>query len=142
MEDEANAFAGALLMPARDIRPYFAGRRIDFALLAALKPEWKVAMQSLLMRARALGAVTPNQERYLWQQFSMRKMRLREPPELDFPAERPEAVSRLFQLHTDALGYTLGDLEAVLHMYGCDLVEFYGLQLEPRQKDGPHLRLV
>lgn len=142
MEDEANAFAGALLMPAKDIRPYFVGRRVDFALLAALKPEWKVAMQSLLMRARALGAVTPNQERYLWQQFSMRKMRLREPPELDFPAERPEAVSRLFQLHTGALGYTLGDLEAVLHMYGSDLVDLHGLQLGPQPKGSPHLRLV
>jgi len=60
MEDEANAFAGALLMPANDIRPYFAGRRIDFLLLAALKLEWKVAMQSLLMRARSLGMVTPS----------------------------------------------------------------------------------
>jgi len=75
MEDEANAFAGALLMPANDIRPYFAGRRIDFLLLAALKLEWKVAMQSLLMRARSLGMVTPKQERYLWQQLSIRKVR-------------------------------------------------------------------
>ncbi len=142
MEDEANAFAGALLMPAKDIRPYFAGRRVDFALLAALKPEWKVAMQSLLMRARALGAVTPNQERYLWQQFSIRKMRLREPPELDFPAERPQTVSKLFQLHIETLGYSLDDLETMLHMYGSDLVEFHGLQLGPRQEGGPRLRLV
>jgi Zn-dependent peptidase ImmA (M78 family) len=68
MEDDANAFAGALLMPAADIRPYFVGRRVDFALLAALKPEWKTAMQSLLIRARALKLVSHNQERYLWQQ--------------------------------------------------------------------------
>lgn len=142
MEDEANAFAGALLMPAKDIRPYFSGRRVDFALLAALKPEWKVAMQSLLMRARSLGVLTPNQERYLWQQFSMRKMRLREPPELDFPVERPQVVSRLFQLHIDALGYTLEDLETLLHMYSPDLIEFHGLDLRSHKKPGPHLRLV
>lgn len=142
MEDEANAFAGALLMPAKDIRPYFSGRRVDFPLLAALKPEWRVAMQSLLMRARSLGMVTPNQERYLWQQFSSRKMRLREPPELDFPAERPAAVSKLFQLHMDTLGYTLGDLEALLHMHGSELVAFHGLRKEPARASGPSLRLV
>jgi Zn-dependent peptidase ImmA (M78 family)/transcriptional regulator with XRE-family HTH domain len=142
MEDEANAFAGALLMPAKDIRPYFSGRRVDFALLAALKPEWKVAMQSMLMRARSLGVVTPNQERYLWQQFSARKMRLREPPELDFATERPGAVSKLFQLHMDVLGYSLGDLEALLHMHGPELIAFHGLHNEPVRRAGPSLRLV
>lgn len=65
MEEEANTFAGGLLMPASDIRPYFVGRKVDFALLAALKPEWKVAMQSLLMRTRSLKVLSPNQERYL-----------------------------------------------------------------------------
>ncbi len=142
MEDEANVFAGALLMPAADIRPYFAGRRIDFTLLAALKPEWKVAMQSLLMRARSLGMVTPNQERYLWQQFSIRKMRLREPPELDFPAEKPSTVGSMIRLHMDALSYNLKDLEALLHMRAEDIPPFHGFNPDGGGRGGPRLRVV
>ena len=51
MENEAHAFASAFLMPAGDIRPYLQSRRIDLQLLASLKPEWRVSMQSIIMRA-------------------------------------------------------------------------------------------
>ena len=142
MENEANVFAGALLMPAKDIRPFLANRRIDFARLAALKPEWKVAMQALLMRAQTLGMVTQNQGQYLWKQFSKRKMRLREPPELDFPAEQPRAVSKLFQLHIETLGYTLDELEMLLHMRSAELLEFHSIQEHQPKKSRPNLRLI
>ncbi len=83
METEANAFASAFLMPAAEIKQSFRGRRITLELLASLKPEWKVAMQALLMRASGLGLVSPNQARYLWQQISARGWRTSEPAELD-----------------------------------------------------------
>ena len=70
MEVEANEFASSLLMPAPDIIPYFRARRIDLALLAAMKPEWKVAMQALLMRATSLECLSKNQAKYLWKQIS------------------------------------------------------------------------
>ena len=54
MEQQANEFASCFLMPAQDIRPYFAQRRIDLRLLAELKPVWRASMASLLMRARSL----------------------------------------------------------------------------------------
>ena len=84
MEDDANRFAASFLMPTADIRVSFEGRRITLELLASLKLEWKVAMQALLMRAKSLGFVDHNQNRYLWQQLSSRGWRLSEPPELDF----------------------------------------------------------
>jgi len=79
MEDEAQQFASHFLMPDTDIRASFTGRRVTLELLASLKPEWKVAMQALLMKAKSLNAVLPNQYRYLWQQISSRGWRLREP---------------------------------------------------------------
>lgn len=142
MEDEANAFAGAFLMPATDIRPYFSGRNIDFALLAALKPEWKVAMQALLMRARALKVVSPNQERYLWQQFNMRRMKLREPPELDFPKEVPSTISEIIRLHMGTLQYEMKDLETLLHMYAREIPNFYNFTDGMTPRGASHLRLV
>lgn len=142
MEDEANVFAGALLMPANDIRSNFIGRKVDFALLASLKPEWKVAMQSLLMRARSLGFVSPNQERYLWQQFSARRMRLREPPELDFPVEKPSTIGAMIRLHMEALDYDLAGLEALLHMKAEEIPVFHGISSSPNRTGGPNLRVV
>jgi Zn-dependent peptidase ImmA (M78 family)/transcriptional regulator with XRE-family HTH domain len=127
MEQEANEFAVALLMPAADIRPYFMGRRIDLATLAALKPEWRVSMAALLMRAHRLKFLTDNQHTYLWKQISARGYRLREPPELDFDAERPELLEQIIRLHFDALGYTPADLAKMLSVHEHELRELYRL---------------
>jgi Zn-dependent peptidase ImmA (M78 family)/transcriptional regulator with XRE-family HTH domain len=125
MEVEANEFASALLMPASDIKPYFVGRRIDLALLASLKPEWRVAMQALLMRATSLDLITKNQAQYLWKQINARRLRLREPPELDFEPERPTVIETMIRLHKEALGYTSAELARMLHSRERDLSKFY-----------------
>jgi Zn-dependent peptidase ImmA (M78 family)/transcriptional regulator with XRE-family HTH domain len=127
MEQEANAFAVALLMPAPDIRPYFLGRRIDLALLASLKPEWRVSMAALLMRAHKLKFLTDNQHTYLWKQISARGYRLREPPELDFESEQPEVLNQIIQLHLEALGYTASDLSKLLCIHEREFRSLYGL---------------
>ncbi len=79
MEDEANQFASAFLLPPLELKEELRGRRVTLELLASLKKEWRVSMQSLLMAAQDLGAVTDNQARYLWQQISKRGWRIREP---------------------------------------------------------------
>jgi Zn-dependent peptidase ImmA (M78 family) len=127
MEEEANAFASALLMPASDVKPYFLGRKIDLALLASLKPEWKVAMQSILVRATTLEFVTKNQAQYLWKQINARRLRLREPPELDFQAEVPTVITTMVRVHMEALGYAPSELAKLLHVRESDLRYFYGL---------------
>lgn len=139
MEREANAFAGAFLMPANDIRRHFAGHRITLSLLANLKPEWRVAMQSLLFRAGDLGYVKPNQARYLWSQFNAQKIRMREPPELDVPVEQPTLAPRVIQLHLEQLGYSVAELEKVIDMYEEEIPAFHNLKIAPPK---PQLRLV
>jgi Zn-dependent peptidase ImmA (M78 family) len=134
MEDEANKFASAFLMPTADISPYFIGRRIDLGLLAGLKREWKVAMQALLMRATSLGFVSRSQREYLWRQISARGFRLREPPELDFPPERPTVLESLFQVHREALGYSDAELARFLHIFELTLRQQYRLQSEKSQR--------
>lgn len=127
MEEQANEFASALLMPASDIRPYFVGRRVDLALLAALKPEWKVAMQALLVRATNLEFVSKNQAQYLWKQISARRLRLREPPELDFPPEKPTVVETMLRVHREALGYSGAELARLLHFRDYEMEKFYAV---------------
>jgi Zn-dependent peptidase ImmA (M78 family) len=140
MEEEANAFAAALLMPAADIRGSFLGRRIDLPLLAALKPEWKVAMQALLMRATALGFVSKNQTHYLWKQINARRLRLREPPELDFEPEKPTVIETMIGVHTGALGYSSQELAQLLNIYERDLSELYGISAAQPHK--PRLAVI
>lgn len=142
MEKEANEFAAALLMPASDIRPYFVGQRIDLAYLGALKPEWKVAMQALLMRARDLGFVPKNREQYLWKQINARRLRQREPPELDFAPEKPTVIETLVRLHLDRLGYSAGDLAKLLHVYEWDLPSFYSIDRPPPQPQRPKIAIL
>jgi Zn-dependent peptidase ImmA (M78 family) len=140
MEQEANEFASAFLMPTRDIRPHFA-RRIDLRLLAELKPVWRVSMASLLMRARSIGLLAYNQERYLWQQFSIAKIRQSEPPELDFVAETAAVLPDLLNAHIRELGYSIADLASLLHVQAPELACLYGLTVTQDTRP-PHLRIV
>lgn len=140
MEKEANEFAAALLMPANDIRPYFRSRRIDLALLAALKPEWKVAMQALLMRASSLECISKNQAQYLWKQINSRRLRLREPPELDFAREESTVIATMVRMHIDALGYSGAELAQLLHIHEGDLLEMYPPEVPAPQR--PRLTIM
>jgi len=134
MEKEAHAFASELLMPASDIQPLLQSRRIDLSLLASLKPEWKVSMQSIIMRARSLGLLTRNQEEYLWKQMSVRKWRLREPPELDFAPEQPSVVANLVRIFREHLGYSAEELARLLHISEVDLDALYPVEDEGRAR--------
>ena len=141
MEKEANDFASNLLMPAQDIKLYFQGR-IDLRLLARLKPLWRVSMASLLMRAKGLGVLRNNQERYLWQQFSSANIRHSEPPELNFERETPTVMPELFETHIRQLGYPIADLAAMLHSRPEGLRTLYGLGNVSTGPGASHLRIV
>jgi Zn-dependent peptidase ImmA (M78 family)/transcriptional regulator with XRE-family HTH domain len=141
MEDEANQFAAELLMPTADIKPAFDARRVTLELLAALKPEWRVSMQALLVKAKSIGRVDYNQSRYLWQQISARGWRLREPPELDFEHERPTVLKSIINAHLGTLGYTLRDLCSLVPMHEREFIKMYG-PIGDDSPPKPRLRLV
>jgi Zn-dependent peptidase ImmA (M78 family)/transcriptional regulator with XRE-family HTH domain len=138
MEDEANAFASALLMPMKDIKRPLSGR-LTLQRLASLKPVWRTSMAALLYRAKAVGAITPNQSQYLWRQLSKMGYRKNEPAELDFAVEEPVLVPELFRLHLEELGYSLSELASALCLAEKDIVEFYHLDEGERR---PHLTIV
>ena len=138
MENEANAFASALLMPAQDIRPYLSGR-LTIQKLAALKPIWRVSMQALLFRAKTLGFITANQSQYLWRQISTRGYRTKEPPELDFLPEKPDVLQEMIRVHLEDLHYEIEDLCTVLHV---SVDDFRSMHPLPGKPDRPNLHLV
>jgi len=127
MEDEANEFAAALLMPSRDIRPHLSGRPLTIQRLAGLKPIWRVSMAALLVRAKTIGAITGNQSQYLWRQMSSMGYRRTEPPELDLAPEQPTVLPEIIRLHLEELGYDLPDLAAALRTSEDDLKALHPL---------------
>jgi Zn-dependent peptidase ImmA (M78 family) len=140
MENEANTFASALLMPAAEIRVALGGR-IDLRRLAALKPEWRVSMQALLYRAQTLGLIEKPQAAWLWRQFSSQRMKLREPPELDFAPEQPGVLTRMVRLHLDTFGYTRAEFAKLIHFPESRFGELYNLSSAP-PVTGLRLRVV
>ncbi|WP_206456330.1 helix-turn-helix domain-containing protein [Aurantimonas marina] len=142
MEDEANRFASAFLLPPDEMREVFRGRRITLELLAALKKEWRVSMQSILMCAQSVGAVTPNQSRYLWQQISARGWRTREPVSLDFEADRPTVFPTILRSHVEDLGFRPAELVCMSRIGDANFVRFYGSFEDQKQPTRPRLRIV
>ncbi len=140
MEKEANDFASAFLMPATEMKPVFSGRKMTLELLASLKPEWRVSMQSLLMRASSLGVLSSNQSRYLWQQISARGWRLREPAELEIVPEVPSVLKSIIRTHLDDLGFSMAELSRLFPLYEEEFAAMYGVTADPDPK--PRLRLV
>jgi len=140
MEDQANLFAGAFLLPRREMKAAFS-RKVDLRRLAELKPEWKVSMQALLYRAKTVGATNDNQLRYLWQQFNIHRIRHREPPELDFPTEQPIVLPRLLSLHLEDLGYTISTLAQALNWDADEMTAMYGIGTSGAKKK-PVFRVI
>ncbi|MBL7730344.1 MAG: ImmA/IrrE family metallo-endopeptidase [Chitinophagaceae bacterium] len=121
---EANEFAAEFLMPANEIRKDFE-KGISLPLLGELKRKWKVSMISLLYRADDLGLLTPNQKRYLIQQFNQLRIRRREPPELDVPVEKPGLVNQLIRQCMEKLNLHISGMAQLLSIQESEYLELY-----------------
>jgi Zn-dependent peptidase ImmA (M78 family)/transcriptional regulator with XRE-family HTH domain len=120
---EANVFAAEFLMPAGEIIKDFESG-ITLSLLGELKRKWKVSMISLLYRADDLGLLTPNQKRYLLQQFNQQKIRRREPQELDIA---PEQSTRIRKMLADYRGKTKLSVVEMAALFSLEVSEYLEL---------------
>lgn len=130
MEDEANQFASALLMPESDIGAELRGLTIEKA--AYMKPYWRVSMAALIYRARTLNRIDQSKYEYMWRQMSFKGFRTREPESLDFPKERPSVMPALLENMTKNMGYSLEELAAILHLHLKEVVRMYSLTAQNR----------
>ena len=139
MEDEADAFAGAFLLPSDEFTPQL--RRFDLAHLANLKAYWKVSMAAIAMRAGRLNLITPHQKKMFWIEMGRLSYRKAEPNEP--PAEIPEAIYRMIHFHRRELGYSESDIATLLHLNIADFRRLYGDTVPLRSTIAPpRLRIV
>lgn len=128
MEDEADAFASELLMPAADLKAEFARLgQIKLRDLAEMKLYWKTSMAALLMRASHLGFLNENQSRYLWMTMSKLGYRSKnassEPNPI--PREEPANAKKLMALFANELQFSIGDLARLMKLPVEDIKKLY-----------------
>lgn len=137
IEREADYFASALLLPAEAMRREIVSP-VTLTSLAALKPRWRVSVQTLIRRAKDLEIITQRQYGYLFEQVGKRGWRLREPPNLDVPVEKPRAVRKMAELlYGDPIDYVRMGADLHLNaMFARQIVEAHGSRADlPRDKD-------
>lgn len=140
MEEEANEFAAALLMPKRGILEDLSSRKLTLPYLGQLKLKWQVAISALIYQARELGVISPYEATSLW--IGMKEYRKKEPPQFDFPNEQTKLVPDLIKAHLEQLGYSLHELALGLRTSPDEFANMYGLNAQEKKEQRPKLKLV
>lgn len=117
-EREADLFAEEFLMPAAEVRSEL--REMDLRRAAALKPYWRVPMQSLILRAEHLGVISNGRCRSLHAYMNKLGYLPIEPMPLD--REEPTVLADMFSVHLDEHGYSFAELADTLGMYEDEFV--------------------
>lgn len=133
VEAEADRFAGALLVPAEELRAELR-RPVTIQSLAALKPRWRVSMKALAYRARTVGIISPSQAARLFQQMSQMGWSKGEP--LPITGEEPTVIRDVVSIHLTQHRYDVAQLSDLARCTPSDFQERYLPQ------DGPRLRLA
>lgn len=134
MEEEANIFASAFLMPRDDIRHEFHSMSLE--RLKILKLTWKTAMSALVRRARDLGKISEPSYKYYNVEMSKRGWRTQEPAPIQEDIEKPRIVPQLIQAHISKLNYSLSELSELFGWSEHEVEELFNISSRPR------LRLV
>lgn len=100
IEKQANQFAAAFLMPAKDIADELPSSS-DWPHLMKLKNKWQVSIAALLVRAKTLDIMDDRTYTQAWKYLSVRGWRKREPGELGQP-EEPVLLRRAIRVAENA----------------------------------------
>lgn len=138
MEDEADMFAGAFLLPSSEVRPQL--RRFDLRQLMNMKVYWKVSMAAIAVRADRLGLITPYQRKSFWMEMGRLGYRKREPNEPS--REAPALLRRMISFHLKKLGYSIADIAKLLHLTIDEFQTMYRPEIVGDSPSPGFLRLV
>jgi Zn-dependent peptidase ImmA (M78 family)/transcriptional regulator with XRE-family HTH domain len=97
LEQQAEEFASAFLMPAADVLSYLPQGHVSWADLEEAKRVWGVSIQALLVRAHRLGTISDRVYQQAFRHLSRQGWRRNEPIELG-PPEEPQLLARALTL--------------------------------------------
>lgn len=125
IEQQANRFAGAFLLPAPSFSNDFFSPTLD--TFQALKPKWGVSIQFMLHRAQDLGLVSKEQAQRLWANCARRGWRMNEPLDDRLPVEEPRLLRRSFEMLVNEGVQTRAEILSALPYSAQDIEELAGL---------------
>jgi Zn-dependent peptidase ImmA (M78 family)/transcriptional regulator with XRE-family HTH domain len=96
IEDQADAFAGFLLLPRAAMEREMLSP-VTLTSLARMKPRWGVSIQALVRQAKRLELLSEYQYKYMSEQIGKRGWRIQEPENLAVPVEKPRAVRKILE---------------------------------------------
>lgn len=96
LENEANRFAGAFLLPEVTFSKDVFSTSIDHFI--QLKAKWKVSIGCMIYRCENLGILSTNQIKYLKDQMTTRVYWRKEPLDSTMPIEKPFAHKQAVML--------------------------------------------
>ena len=124
LEQEANNFASAFLMPDKDIYDHLVD--LKFWDLAEYKEIWQVSMASLIHRAYDLGAIDKKKYTSLNVRLSQLGYKKIEPP-CGLIKERPNLFKDLLAYFITNLSYSEKDLLTILNLFREDYIKYFDL---------------
>lgn len=122
IEVEAHAFAAEFLMPAEDIRGYFA-TGFNLTKAAGLKPFWKVSIQALIMRAADLGYLSQHQKARMMAKLGLMGYRKTEPNTV--PQEQPRMLRAMVDYFLSSMGISLDGFCKMISIQPAELTDLY-----------------
>lgn len=97
MENEANQFAAAFLLPKDAfIRDLIYPNKLEFYI--ELKKKWKVSISAMIVRAYQLKVINYNQYQYLMRQISKNGWRTKEPLDNILQVAKPTVLRKAIEL--------------------------------------------
>lgn len=128
IENQANLFAGALLLPEKtflsDCNP------LMLRTMARIKTRWKVSMSAMIMRLCALDLIDKNKMTHWFQEMARQGIRQKEPYDDLIPKEHPKLLDRALEVLRENGLYSKQTWETNFGIYPKDLAEITGLDKE------------
>ncbi|ANZ99331.1 hypothetical protein BFC22_04075 [Carnobacterium divergens] len=101
IERQADSFAGYFLLPADSFGKDVSKAPLNLNYYSELKLKWKVSIASMIVRAKQLEIITPEQYQSLFKSLSRKRWRKEEPLDSLTPQAKPlafeEALDLLFE---------------------------------------------
>ena len=125
VEQQADAFASAFLMPARTFSDDAVSPSLDG--FRALKPKWRVSIQAMIFRARELNLMSAEKASRMWPNLARRGWRKTEPLDDTLEPEQPRLLRRSLELILNSGAATRQDMLMHTALSFWDVEELIGL---------------
>ena len=126
LEEQANRFAGAFLLPV-DGFTNDIGALLTLNSLWVLKRKWRVSIAAMIHRCEDLGILSQDQAKRLWIRHAQKGFKVREPLDDELPIEEPVFLQRCFELIITQMIQTKEDIVATLPLAPSDIEDLAGL---------------